>query len=35
MAINPDVSDIFAFRFEDFELRNYDPEPHIKAAISV
>jgi len=35
MRINPDVKDIFAFKYEDFELVNYDPMPHIKAAISV
>lgn len=35
MKINPEVKDIFGFKFEDFELLNYDPEPHIKAAVSV
>lgn len=35
MHINPDVDDLFAFRFEDFELRNYDPHPHIKARVAV
>ena len=35
MRMNPDVKDLFAFRFEDFELVNYDPHPHIKAAVSV
>ncbi|XXQ67403.1 thymidylate synthase [Neisseriaceae bacterium B1] len=35
MHINPDVNDIFAFTFDDFELRNYDPLPHIKAAVAV
>ncbi len=35
MKINPDVKDIFAFRYEDFELVGYDPHPHIKAAVSV
>jgi thymidylate synthase len=35
MRINPDVKDIFAFRFEDFVLENYDPHPHIKAAVAV
>lgn len=35
MKINPAVKDIFAFRFEDFELVNYDPHPHIKAEVSV
>ena len=35
MKINPEVKDIFEFKFEDFELVNYDPHPHIKAAVSV
>ena len=35
MHINPDVRDIFAFRFNDFELTDYDPHPHIKAQVSV
>lgn len=35
MQINPDVKDIFEFRYEDFELRDYDPHPHIKAKVSV
>ncbi|TWI90230.1 thymidylate synthase [Roseibium hamelinense] len=35
MRINPDVTDIFAFKFEDFELTGYDPHPHIKAPIAV
>lgn len=35
MKINPDVKDIFSFRYEDFELEGYDPWPHIKAAVSV
>ncbi len=35
MAIDPSVKDIFAFRYEHFELLNYDPHPHIKAAVSV
>lgn len=35
MIINPEVKDIFSFRFEDFQLVNYDPHPHIKAAVSV
>jgi len=35
MKINPDVDDLFAFRFEDFELVNYDPHPHIKAPVAV
>lgn len=35
MVINPDVQDIFDFRYEDFQLEGYDPWPHIKAAVSV
>jgi len=35
MKINPEVKDIFDFKFEDFELLNYDPHPHIKAAVAV
>ena len=35
MKINSDVKDIFSFSFEDFELVDYDPHPHIKAAVAV
>lgn len=35
MHINPDIRDIFAFQFEDFELMEYEPHPHIKAQVSV
>ena len=35
MRLNPDIKDLFAFRFEDFELREYDPHPHIKAPVAV
>ena len=35
MHLNPKVKDIFAFRYEDFHLENYDPYPAIKAAVSV
>ncbi len=35
MHINPEVTDIFAFRYEDFELRGYDPHPHIRAEVAV
>lgn len=35
MKINPEVTDLFDFKFEDFTLENYDPHPHIKAAVAV
>ena len=35
MHINPEVKDLFGFKFEDFELLGYDPDPHIKAAVAV
>jgi thymidylate synthase len=35
MKLNPDVKDIFSFRFEDFTLENYQAHPHIKAAVAV
>ena len=35
MVINPEVKSIFDFKFEDFELQDYNPHPHIKGAISV
>ena len=35
MKINPDVKNIHDFVFEDFELEEYDPHPHIKAAVAV
>ena len=35
IEINPAVKDIFGFTFEDFTLKNYDPHPHIKAAVAV
>ena len=35
MRINPDVKNIFDFKFEDFELVNYDPHPHIAGKVSV
>jgi thymidylate synthase len=35
MVIDPQVKDIFGFRFDDFELRGYDPHPHIKAEVAV
>ncbi len=35
MKINPDVKDIFSFKFDDFQLEEYDPHPHIKGVVSV
>jgi thymidylate synthase len=35
MQINPEVTDIFAFHYEDFALIGYDPHPHIKAPVAV
>lgn len=35
MKINPAVADLFAFKYEDFELTGYDPHPHIAAPIAV
>ncbi len=35
MKINPEVKDIFGFKFEDFELCDYDPHPHISAPVAV
>lgn len=35
MKINPEVRDIFDFKFEDFELLNYQSHPHIKAPVAV
>ena len=35
MKLNPDVKDIFSFRYDDFRLEGYDPWPHIKAEVSV
>jgi len=35
MRINPEISNLFDFKYEDFELLNYDPHPHIKAAVAI
>jgi thymidylate synthase len=35
MHINPDVNDLFSFKYEDFRLENYDPWPAIKGAVAV
>ena len=35
MKINPDVKSIFDFKYEDFELSDYDPHPHIKGIVAV
>ncbi len=35
MKVNPDIKNIFDFKFEDFTLENYDPHPHIKGTVAV
>jgi thymidylate synthase len=35
MTLNPEVTDLFGFTFEDFTLTDYDPHPHIKGAVAV
>lgn len=35
MVLNPDVKDLFSFKYEDFTLEDYDPWPHIAAQVSV
>ncbi|MDR3158501.1 MAG: thymidylate synthase [Zoogloeaceae bacterium] len=35
MRLNPEIDDLFAFRYEDFTLEGYDPHPHIKADVAV
>ena len=35
MVLNPEVTDLFAFKFEDFSLQNYEAHPHIKAPVAV
>lgn len=35
MHLNPDVTDIFGFKYDDFELRGYEPQAHIKAPVAI
>jgi len=35
MLLNPEVTDLLAFRYEDFVLEGYDPHPHIRAKVAV
>ncbi len=35
LKMNPDIKNIFDFKYEDFTIENYDPHPHIKAAVAV
>jgi thymidylate synthase len=35
LRINPAVTDLFAFRYEDFTVEGYDPHPHIRAKVAV
>jgi len=35
LKINPDVKELLDFKYEDFELLNYDPHPHIKGAVAI
>ena len=35
MTINPEVKSIFDFKYEDFQLEDYDPHPHIKGKVAV
>ena len=34
-SLNPEIKDIFSFRFEDIKIDNYDPHPHIKGAVAI
>jgi thymidylate synthase len=35
VVLNPDVTDFFAFRDQDFSLEDYDPHPYIEAEVAV
>jgi thymidylate synthase len=35
LALNPDIRDIFAFRYDDIAVTGYDPHPHIRAEVAV
>ena len=35
MTLDPAVTDLFAFRYKDFSLQDYDPHPHIAAEVAV
>ena len=35
MVLNPEVKNIFDFKYSDFTLENYDPHPHIKGTVAV
>jgi thymidylate synthase len=35
MVINPEVKDLFDFKFEDFQLVDYNPHPHIPGVVAV
>ena len=35
LSVNPEVKDLFSFKFEDFQLENYESHPHIKAPVAV
>lgn len=35
MLLNPEVKDIFGFKFDDFTLKDYNPHPHIKGAVAI
>jgi thymidylate synthase len=35
MKLNPEIKSVFDFNFDDFELLNYNPHPHIKGAVAI